>query len=121
MEIFAVFFGGGLGASLRFLISVFTKKHFNSTYWTTFLINISGCFLLSLITFGTIKHQEFSNSNFILFLTTGVTGGFTTFSTFSYENIELLKDGKVFQSLLYMTLSLAGGILGIYLGYSLNK
>lgn len=119
MDIFAVFLGGGIGAVLRFLVSLFAKQRFKNYYWGTFIANILGCFFLGFVTFYAAAHSDFFNSKFVLFLTTGVMGGFTTFSTFSLENIEMLQNGKTAESLVYMSLSLALGILSIYAGYIL--
>jgi len=119
MESIAVFLGGGLGASLRYLFGLLANKKFGMTYWATFFINVFGCLFLGVVTTLVFKHPNVMHHEAYLFLTTGVAGGFTTFSTFSYENLTLLKDGKILRSALYMISSLFCGILGIYLGYLL--
>jgi fluoride exporter len=119
MEVFVIFFGGGIGASLRYLFSLWANKRFGITYWATFMINILGCLFLGFVATLVINHPNAIHHNVYLFLTTGVAGGFTTFSTFSYENLILLKDGKIFTAMLYMTASLFTGVFGIYLGYLL--
>lgn len=117
MGAFAVFFGGGLGASLRYLFGLWATKRFGITHWSTFFINVLGCLFLGFVVTLVINHPNVVHRNLYLFLTTGVAGGFTTFSTFSYENLILIKDGKILKSLLYMISSLFCGILGIYFGY----
>lgn len=119
MEAVAVFLGGGCGASLRYLFGLWANKKFGMTYWATFLINVLGCLFLGFVAALVINHPSIIHQSAYLFLTTGVAGGFTTFSTFSYENLTLLKDGKILQSLLYMFFSLFCGVFGIYLGYLL--
>lgn len=117
MEVLAVFIGGGIGAALRYLVSLWADKKFGLTYWATFLINALGCLFLGFIATFAILHPNSSFAQFKIFLATGIAGGFTTFSTFSLENIMLLKEGNVLKSLNYMTLSLFFGIVGIYIGF----
>lgn len=119
MEAVAVFLGGGFGASLRYLFGLWAASRFGMTYWATFFINVSGCLFLGFVATLVINHPNVMHHNAYLFLTTGVAGGFTTFSTFSYENLTLLKDGKILQSVLYMISSLFCGVFGIYFGYLL--
>jgi len=119
MEAIAVFFGGGFGACLRYLVSLFGKKYLGITYWATFLINILGCLFLGFVATIVINHPNLMHHDLYLFLTTGIAGGFTTFSTFSLENIMLIKEGKTLTSIIYMFLSLLFGIVGIYFGYAL--
>lgn len=117
MEVIAVFIGGGIGASLRYLFSLWVNKNFGLTYWATFLINVSGCLFLGFVATFAILHTNSSFSQFKIFLTTGIAGGFTTFSTFSLENINLLKEGNVLKSVVYMGASSFFGLLGIYIGF----
>ncbi len=119
MEMFAVFLGGGCGASLRYLLGLWANKKFGLTYCATFLINVLGCLFLGFVATLVNNHPDVIHHSAYLFLTTGIAGGFTTFSTFSYENLTLLKDGQALKSILYMISSLFLGVLGIYLGFLL--
>jgi len=114
-----VFIGGSLGAGLRFLISHKANKHFGITYWSTFIINVTGSLFLGLIATLAANKTGFVSSNLKLFLCTGIAGGFTTFSTFGYENLVLLKEGQVLKSIVYVFSSLIAGLLGILCGYYL--
>lgn len=115
----AVLIGGGIGAYLRHLLSFYPKKHLNITCKATFFINILGCLLLGIILAAVNKIPHLFNPNFKLFLTTGIIGSFTTFSTFAYENITLLKDRELFKSFAYTTLSLTLGLGAVSAGFIL--
>ena len=117
----AVFLGGGIGASLRYLFSHTAKKYFGITHWATFIINILGCLFLGFIASLAIKNPQLFSSHFYLFLATGIAGGFTTFSTFSQENLALLQDGKIFHSFSYIGLSLLVGLFAVYCGFELAQ
>jgi CrcB protein len=119
LSFFLVFIGGSIGATLRYLVSILTNKYLSITHWGTFIINIVGCIFLGFVTTLALNHSNFIASNLKLFLTTGIAGGFTTFSTFGYENITLLKNGDIFKSLLYVSSSFIFGLLAICGGYVL--
>lgn len=113
----AVFIGGGIGACLRYLLALYGKKYFQFTCKNTFITNIVGCLLLGIILAGVNRIPHLLNPNFKLFLTTGIIGSFTTFSTFAYENITLLKDKEIFKSFAYTTLSLVLGLAAVFCGF----
>lgn len=115
----AVIAGGGIGAYLRHIMSVYTKKHFQITCKNTFIINIAGCLLFGIILAMVNKMPHLMNHSIKLFLTTGIIASFTTFSTFAYENVLLLKDKEFLKSFLYTTLSLILGVLAVFLGITL--
>ena len=83
--------GGSIGAVLRYLITSSWKT--NSFPFQTLFINITGCLLIGIVLALSEKTNLLSNEA-KLFLATGVCGGFTTFSTFSAENVQLLKSGE---------------------------
>ncbi len=97
----AVFIGGGLGALLRYVICHYYAKSCNLTFpYHTFGINILGSFVLGFLIYSFNAKAGIDN-NVKLFLTVGLCGGFTTFSTFSLESIELFRHGKILEFLLY--------------------
>lgn len=119
-QLFLVFIGGGFGSVLRFLIG----KQWNSTTsgipYGTFAANILGSLLIGIILGLAAKNNTFS-SNQTLLLATGFCGGFTTFSTFAYENHVFLKSGDFLSFALYTIGSFVIGFFAVFLGMFLVK
>ncbi len=115
-----VFVGGGVGSIARFLLGKWLNNIENAIPYGTMLANILGSLFIGIILGYTAKNSSFS-SNYTLLLATGFCGGFTTFSTFAYENHLLLKSGDYFSFLPYVLLSLFLGIVAVFLGVYLAK
>jgi CrcB protein len=114
---FVIFLGGGIGALMRYIITFFSDKHLGAQYpYGTFMINIVGCLFLGFILAIAANKTGNLNSNLILFLTIGIAGGFTTFSSFSYESLALIRNGQVVDSMSYLLLSPILGLIAVYLG-----
>ena len=116
MNIVFVGLGGFIGASTRYLISLYASKLFTSKIpLGTLTVNILGSLIIGIVMELTLKTSLIS-PHMKLFLTTGFLGGLTTFSTFSYETMELLEKGElllaIFNIALNLLLSLGGAILG---------
>lgn len=109
--------GGGIGAVLRYVTSVLL--HNNSFPFATLLINIAGSFAIGIIMAMSLKSPAQLAETGRLFLATGICGGFTTFSTFSYENIQLLQAGKYNLAFIYIFASVTAGLLAAWLGFKL--
>jgi len=107
--------GGAIGSMLRYAGNVLYNNR--SFPVTTLLINIIGSFIIGLAIGYSLKNQ--SSVNWKLFLATGICGGFTTFSAFSFENLVLLQNGKIFTCLLYILSSVVLGITAAWLGYKI--
>src|ERR1700727_63094 len=94
--------GGGIGSIFRYLVTIFMNKHVSASFPAgTLLVNISGCLLIGIF-YGLATRHAFFTLDWRLFLITGICGGYTTFSTFSYESITLLKQGNYMYFLLYV-------------------
>ena len=116
INIICVGCGGFLGAISRYIISIYTSKQFLFKIpLGTLIVNVLGGFLIGLIMELTIKNN-FISPQLKLFLTTGIMGGLTTFSTFSYETIVLMKEGNILLSILNILLNLILSLLGVVLG-----
>jgi CrcB protein len=113
--------GSFIGGVARYLVSRFIQNGVISSFpFGTIVVNIIGCFLIGLI-YGISERGNMINAEWRIFLTVGFCGGFTTFSTFAYENVSLLRDGNFFLFALYTSLSVFLGLLAIYLGNMTTK
>ncbi len=108
--------GGALGSMLRYLFSLLIQH--KQLPWATLLVNIIGSFIIGIVVAESLKNEIFAN-NWRLFLATGICGGFTTFSAFSLENLQLLQNGKYFLFIVYIFASIVLGIFATWLGYKL--
>lgn len=110
-----VAFGGMVGASLRYLISLTLAQAVNTGFpLATLLINLSGCLLIGLLYGNFSGTTQFSWIQ--PFLMIGLLGGFTTFSSFSLECINLLKSGAIGNLFVYLLASNLGGLSLAWLG-----
>ena len=117
-----LFVGGGgfLGSVFRYVISRYVETNWLSSFpYGTFLVNIAGCLIIGLIYGLSIKNIASGEAR--LLLATGFCGGFTTFSSFSYEFLSLLQDGQLWYAFLYSFGSLLIGLLAVWLGLILIK
>ena len=119
--LFIVGLGGAIGSILRYLASVYLSKLVAHAFpLGTFVVNISGCLVIGVV-FGLSERFEWFSPEWRLFLATGICGGFTTFSTFAYENIQLLQNGDYKTFFIYSLLSFVFGLLAVLVGMSLTK
>lgn len=119
-HIILVFLGGGFGSVLRFIIGKWLNNSENGIPYGTFAANIIGSLLIGIILGLAAKNETLSQSQTLL-LATGFCGGFTTFSTFAYENHVFLKSGDFTSFAIYTIASFVIGFLAVFLGLYLAK
>ena len=115
-----VFLGGGLGSGLRYLVTITMNQYSKVLPFGTFTVNMLGCLLIGLI-LGYAQRENTLTSNQTLLLATGFCGGFTTFSAFANENLELIKNGELFNFSFYTIGSVLIGILAVFIGFYLTN
>ncbi len=120
-SIMIVGLGGFIGSAARFLISRYFQENVASVFpWGTFIVNIVGCLLIGLI-YGISEKGELMSPEVRLFLTVGICGGFTTFSTFSNDAFMLLRQDEWLRFAFYTSLSFFLGLLAVYAGRLTTK
>ncbi len=113
--------GGLIGSVCRYWAASFFTKIFPSLFpYGTFIVNISGCLLIGIF-YGLSEHYEWFTSEWRVFLVTGFCGGYTTFSSFAYENINLLQASQYLMCSFYTLASVALGLLAVLAGMSLAR
>ena len=113
--VFAVGVGGGLGALARFYIAGLLQPAGATFNWGIFLVNITGGFLMGVIVEASALKLNLS-PDMRAFLTVGILGGYTTFSTFSLDSVLLLQKGQYAQAAFYMIGSVVFSILALIAG-----
>lgn len=114
-SVIAVGAGGFCGAVLRYLIGSAGFYKGAALPVSTMLINFTGAFIIGAV-MALAMHFEKIDSRIILFLTTGLCGGFTTFSTFSLETAELLSDGRTMHAFIYAAASVTVCVVSVIAG-----
>ena len=115
-----VFVGGGFGSALRYIFGKYLNTIQHGFPIGTFAANILGSLLIGIILGLAAKNNSISH-NQILLLATGFCGGFTTFSTFAYENHVLLKSGDFISLAIYTIATFIVGFLAVFLGVFIAK
>ncbi len=119
-QLLLVFLGGGFGSAMRFLLGKYLNSPANGIPYGTFAANILGSLFIGII-LGLAAKNEAINEQYTLLLATGFCGGFTTFSTFAYENHVFLKSGDFMTFFLYTIASFIIGFAAVFLGIFLVK
>ena len=121
MAFLIVFFGGGIGAAIRHGINVgVTRLLGNGIPYATFFINITGSIIMGLAA-GYFAFKSGGSQHWRLFLTTGILGGYTTFSTFSLDAALLYERGEAGLAAVYVIGSVVIAIAGLFAGLALVR
>ncbi len=115
-SILAIFLGGGFGSVLRYAAQLLIHERIVAYNfpWATFTVNIIGSFLIGL--FYALSEKFNLSTEVRLFLTAGLCGGFTTFSTFSNDCLTMIRQGAGLICMIYIILSILLGVLACFLG-----
>lgn len=120
-QLILVFVGGGFGSVLRFIIGKWLNNSESGIPFGTLAANVIGSLLIGIILGLAAKNSNLLTQNQTILLATGFCGGFTTFSTFAYENHVFLKTGDFTSFALYTIASFIVGFLAVFLGMFLIK
>ncbi len=113
--------GGFLGSIARYTLSTAVYRAAGESFpYGTLAVNIIGCFIIGLL-MTLFQEQIIVNQNIRLFLIVGILGGFTTFSSFSYETFALMKAGNFIDASMNSVFSLIGCLVATWCGYVIGK
>ncbi len=119
-DLIALSVGGVIGVNARYGLAVAIGRWLGTHFpWATLLINVTGSFAIGLIS--VILTRWFPHHSARLFLVVGMLGGYTTFSSFSYEAMVLWERGSVGSCLAYMVSSLVAGFAAVLLGTAIGR
>lgn len=116
MNYIVVFAGGGIGSVARYMLATWIGQRWGRSFpFGTFIVNVSGSFLIGLLM--TLMAERFlENPEWRLLIVVGGLGGYTTFSTFEYETGKLMADGELIYAALNIVLSVIAGFAALKLG-----
>ncbi len=121
LNVLAVGCGGFIGAVSRYLMTMLINRMSTGAFpVATLIINILGSFLIGLLT-QVVPNLYPNNKRLLLFLTTGILGGFTTFSTFSLDTVNLYQNGNTTFAIMNVIISVLFCVIGVILGKMLAK
>jgi len=113
--------GSALGGVSRYLLSRWINALIPALIpWGTFSVNVLGSFLTGIFYGMAVKNESLAPA-IVLLLTTGFCGGFTTFSAFAFENMQLIKSGASLMAFSYTAISLVVGLAAVFLGFQIIK
>ena len=113
--------GSFIGGAMRYLLSTLMKNVCGQGFpWGTLSVNLLGCFLFGIL-FAVFSKNSCADNTLYLLLTTGVCGGFTTFSTFANESVQMLQHGNISGFVTYVATSVIAGFALVALGYWIVK
>lgn len=120
-EVIMVGIGGAAGSILRYLSTQLVQKYYNGHFpLATFTINVLGCLLIGVL-IGYFSKTQLLQNDWKLLLITGFCGGYTTFSAFASENLNLINNNQIGLAIFYIALSVFLGIGAVWIGLLLSR
>jgi CrcB protein len=117
----AVALGGAVGSLARYGLDRFIERRSFAVFpWSTFTINATGCLLIGVVIAGLVDRHQ-TPAWLRLGLVMGVLGGYTTFSTFAQETLDLLEESRLGTASLYAFGSLSVGVLAVFVGMAIGR
>lgn len=117
----AVAVGGALGALARYGVDRLVERRSSAVFpWSTFLINVTGCFAIGCIVAALVDRHR-TPVWLRLGLVMGLVGGYTTFSTYAQETLDLLEEGRAVVALAYALGSVVAGVVAVFLGIRVGR
>ena len=122
IQLMFVGMGGFLGSIGRYLLSGAVYRIFQNSLFPsgTAVVNILGCFIIG-ISSGLVDQRQMLSPETRLFLLIGLLGGFTTFSTFGYETMALMRDGQFLSAGANVLIQVIAGLAAVFFGYGLTR
>ena len=121
MNILLVFAGGGLGAVARYLLQGAVYRFTGTGFpYGTIVVNVLGCFAIGLL-MSSMEERFLASPSLRIFLTIGILGGFTTFSSFSYETMALIREGDILSGGINIIVSVVTCLGATWLGLGLGR
>jgi CrcB protein len=118
---FIVFIGGGIGAVFRYWMYGVAGKLIGADFpYGTLIVNIFGCFMIGFL-MSVFEERFIVQPALRIFLTIGILGGFTTFSTFSFETVALLQEGSYFFGVVNIVVTFVGTLTVAWFGLVIGK
>lgn len=116
-----VFIGAGFGGGFRYWLTSFVQKYYPPYFpFGTLAVNLIGSFVLGLLIFG-LDEKELINPSVKLFIGIGLCGGFTTFSSFSFETFNLIRDTEFLLAGLNILANVLLTLIGVYIAYLITR
>ncbi|QQM32490.1 fluoride efflux transporter CrcB [Martelella lutilitoris] len=113
--------GGGLGAACRYLVGVLAIRVIGHGFpWGTFIVNVLGSLLIGLLVEAVARLLN-QSAEMRMFLVTGFLGGFTTFSSFSLDAMNMIERGDYMPALVYVGASVALGLAAVFAGLAIGR